>query len=528
MSELEFQNVLLEYAKGVNDYYQNELHPKLWYPMFYQGKLKQNQFKWVNKNHDTFLRGTPNKILQNRWFSSEKGAVTSMQFSPNGYHIIVGHASGEIEMRHGSTGTVLCTLRNIQFPPKPVHALEYSPFEPNVCYAACMDGAVYRIEIPQIDTSIEDPPGFCIKADPMLESLNMQFYGSPGTSLYATPFVTQRCPALSVGVLAECTKMAVGYADSSIKVYNMETQQGTSTFVVARRPEPEPSVRCVAFRARLKEPIDHHRRGPIGLMFSRGCGADTTYQVPKLRLQFIPKKLQRMHFGQVVALRTHPQKPFLFASGAWDKTLRIWDIRCQVGCVMTFEGVDIRSDAIDLNREHVLVGSWMPTDGVSVWDLSAKKLLNFIKVQNRRPDVDGEYVYACRYWRSYDYNRKGKYALVGGSGTNCLEVINLHNRYITCSYPSPGTILAVTSYQERIAFAGTSSAFTIVSFYDPKQQKEKYQTAIDADYDYTKPPPAGTITIYHDDESMYSSTDQTPDTDVPQSPTSTATDTTKT
>ncbi|CAH0700371.1 unnamed protein product [Spodoptera exigua] len=35
--------------------------------------------------------------------------------------------------------------------------------------------------------------------------------------------------------------------------------------------EPDPSLRRVAFRARLKEPIDHHRRGPTGLMFSRGC-----------------------------------------------------------------------------------------------------------------------------------------------------------------------------------------------------------------------------------------------------------------
>ncbi|CAD0255882.1 unnamed protein product [Spodoptera exigua] len=36
--------------------------------------------------------------------------------------------------------------------------------------------------------------------------------------------------------------------------------------------EVSPSVRRVAFRTRLKEPIDHHRRGPKGLMFSRGCG----------------------------------------------------------------------------------------------------------------------------------------------------------------------------------------------------------------------------------------------------------------
>lgn len=127
----------------------------------------------------------------------------------------------------------------------------------------------------------------------------------------------------------------------------------------------------------------------------------------------------------------------------------------------------------------------------------------------------------------FQYNRKGKYALVGGSGTNSLEVINLHNRYITCSYPCQGTILAVSSYQERIAFAGTSSAFTIVSFYDPKLQNEKYEAAVEPEYDYTKPT-AGAITLYRDDESMHSSTDQTPDTDMPESPSSTETDTPKT
>ncbi|XP_035437133.2 uncharacterized protein LOC118267315 [Spodoptera frugiperda] len=463
-----------------NDLRRNEDHAKIPFSSFAQKRLSISDIAWLQDNTERFFKDTENKTLIEDHYLSECGFICSMVYAPDGETIIVGHSTGMVQMRHGSTGTVLCTLRNIQFPPKPVHALEYSPFEPNVCYAACIDGAVYRIEIPQIDTSIEDPPGFCIKADPMVESLNMQFYGSPGTSLYATPFVTQRCAALSVGVLAECQKMAVGYSDTSIKIYNMETQE-----------------------------------------------ADATYKVHKLRLQFIPKKLQRMHYGQVVALRAHPHKPFLFASGAWDKTLRIWDIRCQVGCVMTFEGVDICSDAIDLNREHLIAGSWMPTDGVSVWDLAARKLISFVKVQNRRPDVDGEYVYACRYWRSYDYNRKGKYALVGGSGTNSLEVINLHNRYITCSYPCQGTILAVSSYQERIAFAGTSSAFTIVSFYDPKLQNEKYEAAVEPEYDYTKPT-AGAITLYRDDESMHSSTDQTPDTDMPESPSSTETDTPKT
>ncbi|CAH0664134.1 unnamed protein product [Spodoptera exigua] len=56
----------------------------------------------------------------------------------------------------------------------------------------------------------------------------------------------------------------------------------------AAKPKPptsRPSVRRVAFRARLKEPIDHHRRGPKGLMFSRGCGVGNAW----LRLYPLPK-----------------------------------------------------------------------------------------------------------------------------------------------------------------------------------------------------------------------------------------------
>ncbi|XP_063822238.1 uncharacterized protein LOC135072223 [Ostrinia nubilalis] len=159
---------------------------------------------------------------------------------------------------------------------------------------------------------------------------------------------------------------------------------------------------------------------------------------------------------------------------------------------MTFEGVDICSDSIDLNREQCIAGSWLPTEALGVWDLTARKRLNIIRVQNRRPDVDGEYIYACRYWRSNQFNRKGKYAVIGGSGTNCVEVINLHNRYITCSYPAPGTVLAITSHEERIAFGGTAPVFNIVSFHDPKH--EKYESPEDAEYDITK-----SVTLFRDD-----------------------------
>ncbi|CAH4032205.1 unnamed protein product [Pieris brassicae] len=161
----------------------------------------------------------------------------------------------------------------------------------------------------------------------------------------------------------------------------------------------------------------------------------------------------------------------------------VWDTRCPVGCVATFEGVDVCSDSIDINRDQCVAGSWLPTEALTVWDLVARKRLNIIRIQNRRPNVDGEFLYACRFWRSPEYNRKGKYAIIGGSGTNCVEVINLHNRFITCSYPASGTVLAITSHKERIAFGGTAPVLSIVSFHDPKHEKYGEE---EPEYEFTK------------------------------------------
>ncbi|XP_072944036.1 uncharacterized protein [Epargyreus clarus] len=446
-SESDIQVFVKEYGYRIKKQLEDETEKTPFISFAEKTFTSDNGYSWLHENQSRFLNNTPNESLLNLSYLSECGFICSMIYTPGGNYLIVGHSSGMIQMRHGSTGTVLCTLRNIQFPPKPVYALEYSRFEERICYAACTDGAVYRIEIPNLNTSVDDPPEFCIRADPAVESMTTQFYGTPGISSNATPFITQRSAALSLSVTADETKIVVGYADSSIKVYDLETQE-----------------------------------------------ADLTYKVHKLRLQFIPKKLQRMHFGQVCALRCHDQRSFVFASGAWDQTLRIWDIRCKVGCVMTFEGVDICSDSIDLNRDHCIAGSWQPTEALTVWDLVARKRLNVVRVQNRRPNVDGEYIHACRYWRSTMYNRKGKYAIIGGSGTNCVEVVNLHNRYIACSYPAAGSVLAVASHQERIAFGGTAPVLNIVSFHDPKH--EDYDEEVEVESGYTK----AEVTWYDEDD----------------------------
>lgn len=94
-----YNEIIAEYGKNIHSYYENEESPKLWYPMFYQGpKEEHNRFAWMKENSDRFLKGTRNEILFNRWYCSELGAITALTYSPNGDHIIVGHASGMVQV----------------------------------------------------------------------------------------------------------------------------------------------------------------------------------------------------------------------------------------------------------------------------------------------------------------------------------------------------------------------------------------------------------------------------------------------
>lgn len=99
--------ILAEYISSINNYYKNEQHPTIWYPMFYEGKSKKaDQFSWVQENYDKFMKGTRNEVVYYRWFFSEMGAITALEYSPNGAHIIVGHSSGLIQVN----GFVLLVL----------------------------------------------------------------------------------------------------------------------------------------------------------------------------------------------------------------------------------------------------------------------------------------------------------------------------------------------------------------------------------------------------------------------------------
>lgn len=98
----EQKEILGEYVNNILSYYKNEEFPNIWYPLFYYGPTEtRNRFAWIKENEKKFLNNTRNEILFNRWYCSELGAITAMTYSPNGGHIIVGHASGMIQVEFG-------------------------------------------------------------------------------------------------------------------------------------------------------------------------------------------------------------------------------------------------------------------------------------------------------------------------------------------------------------------------------------------------------------------------------------------
>lgn len=95
----EKNEVLSEYIKNIKYHYKNEENPVIWYPLFHKTRLKEKKvYAWIQDNFAKFLKGTANNITYNRWYFTENGYITTLQYSPSGSHVIVGHSSGLIQV----------------------------------------------------------------------------------------------------------------------------------------------------------------------------------------------------------------------------------------------------------------------------------------------------------------------------------------------------------------------------------------------------------------------------------------------
>lgn len=76
------------------------------------------------------------------------------------------------------------------------------------------------------------------------------------------------------------------------------------------------------------------------------------------------------HSNRVFCLKCNPYQPNMIATGGWDNTVQIYDIRKR-GPIASLFGPHICGDAIDFKSDGVtmLTGSYRNSDVLELWDL---------------------------------------------------------------------------------------------------------------------------------------------------------------
>ncbi|KAJ8603912.1 hypothetical protein CTAYLR_009713 [Chrysophaeum taylorii] len=169
------------------------------------------------------------------------------------------------------------------------------------------------------------------------------------------------------------------------------------------------------------------------------------------------------HSNRIFSLKWHHSDPKLLLSGGWDNTVQLWDVRAAVS-VRTIYGPHLCGDALDLDGDALLTGSWKPVDQLQIWDLGTGKLRRTIDwassyIQQREPCM----VYAAQFSKM---NNNADYLAAGGSGANEARVFDMgdgFNLIGTVTGLARGVFtLDFAPNAQRLAVAGGDATIRII------------------------------------------------------------------
>jgi len=117
------------------------------------------------------------------------------------------------------------------------------------------------------------------------------------------------------------------------------------------------------------------------------------------------------HSNRVFASKWKKDDPNILLTGGWDSSVMIWDLRCKAAVRAIF-GPHIAGEALDIQNETILTGSWRAKDPIETWDFGTGKRLSYIS--------DTSMIYTAKFL----LDREG-FCVAGGSGRNELRIYNL-------------------------------------------------------------------------------------------------------
>ena len=174
------------------------------------------------------------------------------------------------------------------------------------------------------------------------------------------------------------------------------------------------------------------------------------------------------HANRVFSLKFFPDDENILMSAGWDNTVQLWDLRMD-DAVRSIFGPHICGDAVDVDGNTVVTGSWRPENQLQLWDFTSGALIETIPWA---PGLDGEpcFLYCAQFSRDHEL------IAAGGSGSNEAKIFDrASNRAIgTVSGMTKGVYtLDFSPDSKMIAVAGGDSNVRILDI-------QKIETAADA------------------------------------------------
>jgi COMPASS component SWD3 len=128
------------------------------------------------------------------------------------------------------------------------------------------------------------------------------------------------------------------------------------------------------------------------------------------------------HSNRIFSICFHKDNNNLMASGGWDNTIQLYDIR-QKGIINSFYGPHICGDSIDMLGDYLLSGSWRVKDQLQLWDLRKMKLYKNL-MWEKGNYINSTYVYCAQFSKqnNQSLNPDGKFFAVGGSNNNVFRI----------------------------------------------------------------------------------------------------------
>lgn len=124
------------------------------------------------------------------------------------------------------------------------------------------------------------------------------------------------------------------------------------------------------------------------------------------------------HSNIISCLRHHPTDPNLFVTGAWDSSIKLFDLRSKGPLSSLMTKGPICGDSVDLFDDMIVAGSYSSSKNcMQMFSFSRQCLVHEWSFNQRKPDdLETGYVMATKF------TKDGQYIMAGGAALNEVKV----------------------------------------------------------------------------------------------------------